>query len=71
MVSLKTTPNLPRTDDVYQALIDAQEVLSPDDAERFRARLILLLANQVGDAEAVLEAIARALEGLPASGTNT
>jgi hypothetical protein len=71
MVSLKTTPNLPRTDDVYQALIDAQEVLSPDDAERFRARLILLLANQVGDAEAILEAIARALEGLPASGTNT
>jgi hypothetical protein len=71
MVSLMTTPNLPRTDDVYQALIDAQEVLSPDDAERFRARLILLLANQVGDAEAVLEAIARASEGLPASGTNT
>jgi hypothetical protein len=64
MAGLKTTPNLARTDDVYQALIDAQEVLSPTDAERFRARLILLLANQVGDDEVVMEAIASATEGL-------
>ena len=64
MAGLKTTPNLNRTDDAYQALIDAQEGLSPADAERFRARLILLLANQVGDDEAVQEAIASAAEGL-------
>ena len=64
MAKLKTTANLPRPDDVYQALIDAQEPLSPADAERFRARLILLLANQVGDDETVMEAITTASKGM-------
>jgi hypothetical protein len=62
---LRTDPNLRRPDDVYQALLDAQEHLAPEDADRFRARLILLLANQVGNDQAVLEAIERAAEGLP------
>ncbi|MGY8996896.1 MAG: DUF2783 domain-containing protein [Alphaproteobacteria bacterium] len=64
MAKLKTTPNLTRPDDLYQALIDAQEPLSPADAERFRARLILLLANQVGDDEVVMEAITSASKGM-------
>lgn len=55
---LNTDPQLKRADDVYEALINAQQHLSDEVAERFRARLILLLANQVGDDEAVLEAIA-------------
>ncbi len=57
---LATEPRLERPDDVYEALIEAQRDLNPADAERFRARLILLLANRVGDDEAVLAAIAEA-----------
>ncbi|MBT6204434.1 MAG: DUF2783 domain-containing protein [Rhodospirillaceae bacterium] len=59
-----TDPQLKRPDDVYQALIDAQQDLSAEDAERFRARLILLLASQVGDDDAVLAAIEAATTSL-------
>lgn len=51
-------------DDVFQALIDAQADLNDDDAALFRAKLILLLADRVGDDEAVKEAIGMAREGL-------
>lgn len=61
---LDTAPRLADPDDVFEALIQAQADLSAADAERFRARLILLLANQVGDGEAVKAAIAAAREGL-------
>ena len=64
MTGLDTSLRLRRADEVYQALMDAQAGLAPADAERFRARLILLLANQVGDDEAVLAAIRAAAEGL-------
>ena len=52
--TLDTTPRLKRPDDIYQALMDAHE------ADLFRARLVLLLANQVGDDAVVLAAIAAA-----------
>ena len=51
-------------DDVFQALMDTQAELSDDDAALFRAKLILLLADRVGDDEAVKEAIRLACEGL-------
>ena len=51
-------------DDVLQALIDAQADLNDDDAALFRAKLILLLADRVGDGEAVSEAIGLAREGV-------
>lgn len=47
-------------DDVYAALLEAHRGLSPDESHRLDIRLVLLLANQVGDAGIVLEAIARA-----------
>ena len=53
-------PRSRRPDDVYGALMEAQRDLTPEDAERFRARLILLLADRVGDDETVLAAIADA-----------
>lgn len=55
-----TEPRSRRPDDVYGALMEAQRDLTPEDAERFRARLILLLADRVGDDETVLAAIADA-----------
>jgi hypothetical protein len=60
-----TTPNLQDADGFYEALMDAQAGLSPAQIELFSARLILLLANQVGDARVLADCIAAARE-LPA-----
>ncbi len=39
----------PRQDDVYNALMDAHEGLSEAESHALNARLILLMANQIGD----------------------
>jgi hypothetical protein len=57
---LDSSPRLKRPDDVYQALMDVQRNMPQVDLDNFRARLILLLANQVGDDEAVIAAIEEA-----------
>jgi hypothetical protein len=49
-----------RGDDVYAALIAAHDGLTDDASARLNARLVLLLANQIGDAQVVIEAIERA-----------
>lgn len=36
-------------DDFYEALIDMHQGLSDEESERVNARLILLLANHIGD----------------------
>ena len=59
---LKTEANIASPDDFYQALIDAHAGLSEDQSAALNARLILLLANQVGDLETLKEAIAAARE---------
>jgi hypothetical protein len=64
-VKLDTSLRLKQPDDVYQALLDAQSALSAHEAELFRARLILLLANQVGDDATVKAAIETARLGSP------
>ncbi len=51
-------------DDFYQLLIDAHRDLSADDSARLNARLILLLANHVGDLSVIREAIEQARAGL-------
>ncbi len=55
-------------DDVYAALIEAHKGLDAAGSARLNVRLVLLLANQVGDAQAVLEAIAKARDGVERSG---
>ena len=55
--SLITDPNIDRPDDFYQALIDAHRDLSDADSLRLNSRLILILANQVGSTDRLLEAI--------------
>ena len=57
---LNTDPNLSAPDGIYAALIDAHEGLSSEDSAALNARLILILANQIGDAETLKEAIAAA-----------
>ena len=47
-------------DDFYEALIDAHNGLSDEQSEAFNARLILLLANHIGDLRVLREALAAA-----------
>lgn len=46
---LNTDPNIPDPDGFYDALIQAHDGLSPQESAAFNARLIMILANQVGD----------------------
>ena len=54
----------------YERLLDAHQGLSPADSELLNARLILLLANQIGDAKLLSECIAaaRAMPAAPSAG---
>jgi hypothetical protein len=59
-MALNTQPNIEKPDDFYQALIEAHAGLSEQQSAALNARLILLLANQVGDLATLKEAIAAA-----------
>jgi hypothetical protein len=63
-MTLDTRPNIDRPDDFYQALIEAHAGLSDAQSAALNARLILLLANQVGDLGTLKEAIAAARASL-------
>ena len=52
-MTLITTANLTAADDFYEALIDAHRELSTAQSHELNAKLVLLLANHIGD-EAVL-----------------
>lgn len=54
---MKTNPNLSDADGFYEQLMDAHTGLSPEQSELLNARLILLLANQIGDAKVLGECI--------------
>ena len=62
---MKTQSNLHDPDGFYERLIDAYDGLTADQAQLFDARLILLLANQVGDAKVLADCIEAARQ-LPA-----
>jgi hypothetical protein len=59
--ALRRTLNLARPDDVYNAIVDAHRDLTDEQCRAFDARLILLLANHVGD-DVLREALAAARE---------
>ncbi len=42
-----------RGDDIYAALLDAHEGLSEAESHALNARLVLLMANRIGDADTV------------------
>jgi hypothetical protein len=47
-------------DDFYAALMAAHEGLTPEESIRLNARLVLILANLVGDLETLKQALAAA-----------
>ena len=48
-------------DRIWARLADARDEAGDEDAEGFLARLVLLLAHQVGDVDRVLDAVDAAL----------
>ena len=59
-MTLDSEANIQHPDDFYQALIDAHAGLSDEQSAALNARLVLLLANQVGDLRTLQQAIAAA-----------
>jgi hypothetical protein len=57
---MRTDANIPDADGFYQALVAAHEGLGDDESNDLHARLVLLLANQVGDQKVLLACIAEA-----------
>ena len=57
---MKTTLLQADADDFYEALLDAHQGLSTEQSALLNARLILLLANQVGDARVLKDMVAAA-----------
>ena len=55
---LNRQPNLTDPDGFYEELIDAQRGLSDEQSQLMNAKLILLLANQIGDRDVLREALA-------------
>ena len=57
---MKTTPNFTDHDAFYEQLLAAHEGLSEAQSAQLNARLILLLANQVGKQDVLAECVAAA-----------
>ncbi len=55
-------------DDFYEALIETHRELSDEQSEMVNARLILLLANHIGDISVLREAMKLAREGVAVEG---
>jgi hypothetical protein len=66
MADLITTPNLRNTDDFYAALLAAHEGCDEAATHRLNARLILILANHVGDLDVLQQALTLARGSAPA-----
>ena len=47
---LTTTPNLPDSDAFYAALLQSHKGLTEPQSHALNARLVLILANHIGDA---------------------
>ncbi|OWU84388.1 hypothetical protein ATO6_11795 [Oceanicola sp. 22II-s10i] len=62
MAQLVTTPNIDAPDEFYADLIRSHDGLSDDESAAFNARLILLLANHIGDRAILAEALRAAAD---------
>ena len=64
MAALNTDPNHAAPDDFYERLIATHRGLSDEESSLVNAKLILLLANHIGDPEVLAQAMAAAREGI-------
>jgi hypothetical protein len=63
-MTLDNETHIQQPDDFYQALIDAHAGLTDEQSAALNARLVLLLANQIGDLATLQQAIAAARESI-------
>jgi len=66
MASLNTDPNIAAPDDFYETLIATHRGLSDGESALVNAKLILLLANHIGDPDVLAQAMAAARAGVGA-----
>ena len=59
-MTLNTKPNIAGPDEFYADLIQCHDGLSDDESAAFNARLVLLLANHVGDRAVLSRALVAA-----------
>jgi hypothetical protein len=64
MSTLRTDANIGDPDAFYSELIELHRGLTEERSREVNAKLILLLANQVGDMAVLRQALAIAKEGL-------
>ena len=64
---LKTAPRLERPDEFYTALAHLHQDKSAEESLLINSKLILLLANHIGDHEILMEAIKRVQDNQPTS----
>ena len=62
--ALNIEPNLPAPDDFYERLLALHRDLTAEQSLRVNARLILLLANHIGDPLVLDAAMAKARSGI-------
>ena len=56
-MSLNLDPNTTDPDGFYQELLAAHDALSKEESDAFNARLILTLANHIGDRDVLRAAL--------------
>ena len=54
---LRTEPRVASPDDFYARLIDLHEGLSSEQSHKINAKVILMLANHIGDTEVLYEVL--------------
>jgi hypothetical protein len=64
MSHLNLEPNIADMDAFYERLIDTHNGLSDADSQMVNAKLVLLLANHIGDMDVLVEAFAKARSGV-------
>ena len=57
---MRLDPNIEDPDAIYAAILTAGEKLSEEQSQDFALRLLLLLANQIGDARVLAACIVEA-----------
>ena len=62
MATLNIEPNMKNFDSFYEALINTHRDLSPAKSHEINAKLVLLLANHIGDLDVLKDAMQRALK---------
>ena len=60
---LNIKPAIAKADDFYEALIDTHRDLTLEQSQMVNAKLILLLANHIGDLDVLRDALKRARDG--------